>query len=120
MSSTTHLPVLDDGQVSTSSPRAGGPSRRRTYTPAEKLAHLTAYELACESSGGGAYLRAQGLYSSQVTDWRRLRDGGALTGSTPMGKVPKLSADQREIARSRESSTGSVCHFRGPDRPLAV
>ena len=99
MPSTTHLPVLDDGQVGTSSPRAGGPSRRRAFTPAEKLAYLTAYELACESSGGGAYLRAEGLYSSQVTDWRRLRDGGALTGSTAVGKVPKLTADQREIAR---------------------
>ena len=46
-------------------------------------------------------MRAQGLYSSQVTDWRRLRDGGALTGTTPVGKVPKLTADQKENARLR-------------------
>ena len=101
MSSATRTAVLDDDQVTKSSPRAGGPSRRRTYTPTEKLSHLTSYELACETSQGGAYLRAQGLYSSQVTDWRRLRDGGALTGETPEGKVPKLAADQREIARLR-------------------
>ena len=101
MPSTSSTAVVDDDQVSTSSPRAGGPSRRRAFTPAEKLAHLTAYELACESSGGGAYLRAEGLYSSQVTDWRRLRDGGALTGTTPVGKVPKLTADQKENARLR-------------------
>lgn len=88
MSSRTSIAVLVDDQVTKSSPRAGGPSRRRTYTPTDKLAHLTTYEVACESSQCGAYLRAEGLYSSQVTDWRRLRDGGALTGDTPEGECP--------------------------------
>ena len=101
MSSTTRTAVPDDDRVSKSSPRAGGPSRRRTYTPTEKLAHLSAYELACETGQGGGYLRAQGLFSSQITDWRRLRDGGALTGATPASNVPKLTADQKEIARLR-------------------
>ncbi len=43
----------DDGAVSRSSPRAGGPSRRRFFTPAEKLGHVLAYEAACERSEGG-------------------------------------------------------------------
>jgi transposase len=45
-----------------SSPRGGGPSRRRSFTPAEKLRHLEEYEAACAGSEGGAYLRREGLY----------------------------------------------------------
>lgn len=82
-------------------PRAGGPQRRRAFNPAEKLAHLAAYEAACEQSGGGAYLRREGLYSSQITEWRKLRDAGALTGRGPGERVGRLTADQAEIARLR-------------------
>ena len=84
-----------------SQPRAGGPSRRRSFTPAEKLAHLTAYETACGHGAGGAYLRGEGLYSSQVTEWRKLRDAGVLTGKEPGAKVGRPSAEQAEIARLR-------------------
>jgi hypothetical protein len=65
--------------MSGSQPRAGGPSRRRTFAPTEKLQHLAAYEEACRESQGGAYLRREGLYSSQVTEWRKLRDGLATS-----------------------------------------
>ena len=34
-------------------PRADGPQRRRTFSAAEKLAHLTAYEQACATGDGG-------------------------------------------------------------------
>ncbi|MDH6238601.1 hypothetical protein [Cryobacterium sp. CG_9.6] len=47
-------------------PRAGGPSLRWVFTPAEKLDHLSAYEEASRSRGDGAYLREQGIHSSQV------------------------------------------------------
>jgi transposase len=102
MSSSLPSPtVVDDEAMSGSHPRAGGPSRRRTFTPAEKLQHLAAYDDACRDSQGGAYLRREGLYSSQVTEWRKLRDGGVLDGLKPGAKVGRLSADQAEIARLR-------------------
>ena len=48
MSSSTFAPPLsaiaDDGQMSDAHPRAGGPARRRSFTPEQKLAHLAAYE----------------------------------------------------------------------------
>lgn len=70
------------------------------FTPAQKLAHLTAYDQACaDGSGGGDYLRREGLYSSQITQWRQLRDGGALTAAAAGGKIPKLTAEQAENAR---------------------
>jgi len=94
--------IGQDGPMSSpSGPRAGGPRPRRVFTAAQKLAHLTAYDQACASGGGGGeYLRREGLYSSQITQWRQLRDGGVLTGAVAGGgKVSKLTAEQTENAR---------------------
>ncbi len=41
------------------------------------------------------------MYSSQITEWRKLRDGGVLAGKQPGERVGKLSAEQAEIARLR-------------------
>ena len=102
MSSSVLSPaVVDDGLMSGSQPRAGGPSRRRTFAPGEKLQHLAAYEEACRDGQGGAYLRREGLYSSQITEWRKLRDAGVLEGRQLGTRVGRLSAEQAEIARLR-------------------
>ena len=74
---------------------------RRSFTPAQKLEHLAAYEAACQTSEGGAYLRSQGLFSSQITEWRKLRDAGVLAGRQPGERVGKVTAEQAEIARLR-------------------
>ena len=50
---------------------------------------------------GGAYLRQHGLYSSLISEWRRLRDAGVLAGNRPGEKIGRLSAEQAEIARLR-------------------
>ncbi len=42
-----------------------------------------------------------GLFSSEITEWRKLRDAGVLTGAKPGERVVKLSAEQAEIARLR-------------------
>lgn len=89
----------DNVRMDSAHPRSGGPHRRRTFTPADKLAHLAAYEQACETNGGGAYLRREGLYSSLITEWRKQRDAGVLEGKEPGAKVGKLTAEQAEIAR---------------------
>ncbi|MFC5295961.1 MAG: IS3 family transposase [Brachybacterium tyrofermentans] len=86
--------------MSTSHPRAGGP-HRRTFTPQQKLAHLEAYEQARDQNEGGAYLRREGLYSSLITEWRRLRDAGVLEGKSAGQSVGRPSKDQAEIARLR-------------------
>lgn len=91
--------IVDDGEMS--SPRAGGPSRRRSFTPAQKLRHVAEYEAACETGQGGAYLRREGLYSSLISEWRRLRDAGLLEGKEPGVTVGRPSAEQAEIARLR-------------------
>ncbi len=98
---TGRVQVGDDGVMDSSHPRAGGPARRRSFTPTQKLEHLGAYESACEAQEGGAYLRREGLYSSQILEWRKLRDAGVLEGKGPGDKVGRPTKDQVELARLR-------------------
>ena len=75
--------------------RAGGArSVRRTSSRIS-----TAYEQAVEHGDGGGYLRREGLYSSLISEWRKQRDAGVLSGRKPGEKVGKLTAEQAEIAR---------------------
>ena len=104
MSSTSLIAVRDDSPMSKNSSvgsGAGGPTRRRSFTPAQKLDHLAAYEAAIGNNEGGAYLREQGIYSSQITEWRKLRDAGVLAGKKPGDKIGRLTPEQAEIARLR-------------------
>ena len=91
--------VRDDGRMSSPGPRSGGPTSRRSFTSAQKLDHLAAYEGAVANGQGGAYLRQHGLYSSLISEWRRLRDAGVLAGKQPGEKIGRLTGDQAEIAR---------------------
>ena len=106
MTSNSVLPRLrDDGGMNEAAsgpvgPRADRPLRR-SFTPAEKLDHLAAYEAACERNQGGAYLRSEGLFSSQMTEWRKLRDAGVLAGKKAGERVGRPSPEQAEIARLR-------------------
>lgn len=99
MTISSMVPVKDNVRMDSSHPRADGPGRRRVFSAADKLAHLTAYEQACQSNGGGAYLRREGLYSSLISEWRKQRDAGVLDGKKPGEKTGKLTAEQAEIAR---------------------
>ena len=99
--SSSLIAVRDDGRMSSPGPRSGGPTSRRSFTSAQKLDHLAAYEVALENGQGGAYLRSHGLYSSLISEWRRFRDAGVLAGKKPGEKVGRLTGDQAEIARLR-------------------
>ena len=101
MSSPSLSAVRDDSPMSSPGPRAGGPTSRRSFTPAQKLDHLAAYEAAIQNNACGGYLREQGIYSSQITEWRKLRDAGVLAGKNPGDKIGRLTPDQAEIARLR-------------------
>lgn len=101
MSSPVLSAVREDGPMSSPGPRAGGPTPRRSFTPSQKLEFLTSYETACQAHEGGAFLRREGLYSSQMTEWRRQRDAGVLQGKKAGESIGKLSKDQAETARLR-------------------
>ena len=99
--SSSLIAVRDDGRMSSPGPRSGGPTSRRSFSSAQKLEHLAAYEVAAENGQGGAYLRQHGLYSSLISEWRRFRDAGVLAGKQPGEKVGRHTAEQAEIARLR-------------------
>jgi transposase len=66
---------------------------RRILSVEEKLDILARYE-ACEPGTKGAFARREGIYSSQLTEWRRARDAGTL-GS----KSRRTRAEDREIEK---------------------
>ena len=90
MTSSTISSVNDNERMDPTHPRPDGPRRRRAFTASDKLAHLHAYEQACEHGDGGAYLRREGLYSSLICEWRKQRDAGVLAGKRPGERVGKL------------------------------
>ena len=66
------------------------PTRRR-FTAADKLRILTLAD-ACTAVGSlGALLRAEGLYASNLTTWRRQRTEGVLSALTPQKRGRKVS-----------------------------
>lgn len=104
MTSSMMTSVNDNERMDQVHPRADGPRRRRAFTAGDKLAHLDAYEQACEHGDGGAYLRREGLYSSSITEWRKQRDAGVLEGKQPGEKIGRLTAEQAEIARLKREN----------------
>ena len=98
--SSSLIAVRDDGRMPSPGPRSGGPTSRRSFTRAQKLDHLAAYEVAVENGQGGAYLRQHGLYSSLISEWRRLRDAGVLAGKQPNEKIGKLTEAPQVLCRS--------------------
>lgn len=104
MTLTVNLAVADrrdDGAVDhPSSPRAGRPRRRR-FTAEYKLAVVEEYDRLTEPGAKGALLRREGLYSSHVVEWRRARDGGALSALAVQVRRPGTSAGQVELERMR-------------------
>ena len=80
-------------------------ARRRFFTAAEKLRIVEAAD-GLGQGEIGALLRREGLYSSLLTDWRRLRAAGQLSGEPvrrrgpqPDPQAAELKRQQLEIAR---------------------
>lgn len=76
-------------------PRTKG---RRQFSVAEKQRILGAAD-ACSHGDLGAMLRKEGIYHSQLSDWRAQLAKSGSAGLSPKrsGPVPKLDAKDREI-----------------------
>jgi len=84
-------------------------AKRRFFTAEYKKQVLQEADACTQSGQIGALLRREGLYSSHLVEWRRLREQGALAGLAPHRRGPKtkevnplskqLAEQQREIAR---------------------
>ena len=94
-----------DGAVgSGKGPRAGQP-KRRTFSAAYKARIVDEYEQLATGRERGALLRREGLYSSHISEWRKLRDAGAISGlaEKPAGR-PGRSTEAVENERLRKEN----------------
>jgi transposase-like protein len=66
------------------------PSTRRTRSAAEKLRIIQEYDsYPVGSPERGAVLRRAGIYTSQISKWRKQRDLAAMAGLAPRRRGPK-------------------------------
>ena len=90
--------------VETPDPQVKQKPTRRAFTTAYKLSILDQAD-QCQGTGEiGALLRREGLYSSHLSTWRRLRREGTLQALTSKkhGPKPTLSpAERRELEQLR-------------------
>ena len=88
----------------TPDPQVKQTSARRSFTTAYKLSILEQAE-QCQGAGEiGALLRREGLYSSHVSTWRRLRREGTLQALANKKHGPKTTLDpavRRELEQLR-------------------
>ena len=92
----------------TSSPEYQPSPERRTRTAAEKLCILQEYDTApVGSPERGALLRREGIYTSQISKWRKLREPGLLGALAPQRRGPKPAPRdprQEELTQLREEN----------------
>jgi transposase len=82
--------------------------RRRRFTAAYKLRIVQEADAAAADQQIGALLRREGLYSSQLAAWRRLRETGALSAlGQPRGRKPAdaAAADMARLQRENAALT---------------
>ena len=118
--SVTALPLLEgSGPVdSIADPEVAEIARRRNVAPAEKRRILALADKCTEPGEVGALLRREGIYSSQLSAWRKQRaaKGTAGVGSPKRGRqadpaiaeahrIAKLNREierlQRQLAQAR-------------------
>lgn len=88
-------PPVSASSLQVQAPRTQG---RRTFSAGERLRLVRAAD-ACAHGELGALLRKEGIYHSQLAEWRRqlAKSGSAGLGPRKTGPVPKLDAKDREI-----------------------
>ena len=77
-------------------------AKRRRFTREYKLSILEKADHCTDSGAVGALLRSEGLYSSHLSNWRRLRKNGMLDGLASKKRGPKSDpnrAQLQEVAR---------------------
>lgn len=76
-------------------------AKKRQYTAEYKRRILQEYEACTEPGARGALLRREGLYSSNITNWRRQRERGELAGLAAQKRGLKVDPQAVENVRLR-------------------
>ena len=75
---------------------------RRKFTAKYKLRILQEADVCATQGQMGALLRREGLYSSNLTTWRRQRKQGALEALSPKHRGPKTKNSDPSVCRIAE------------------
>jgi transposase len=98
MEPTTNNPIATlDVEVPAQAPAK---ARRRIFTAKHKLRILRAFD-AADASGRGALLRREGIYTSHISQWRKLSQLQNL--DVQRGRKP-MPEEQRELERLRREN----------------
>ncbi len=87
-------------------PESHSPETRRRHTASYKLQLLEELDRSQTADERGAIIRREGLYASQISEWRKARQSGALSAlNCKRGRKPihspqqeRLHALQQEVA----------------------
>ena len=78
-------------------------AKRRQFSARYKAEVLAIYDQLPREQRG-AFLRREGLYTSHITEWRKMRDRGALEAlARPSGRPPADPRD-REVERLKREN----------------
>ncbi len=102
MTTASLLARAHDGVVDEPDP-AGRP-RRRSFSAEYKAQIVEEYDaLPQGSQERGALLRREGLYTSQIAEWRKARDAGASAGLAAKARA-KRTPEQIEVDKLRRKT----------------
>jgi transposase len=109
----------DGGPADGSDPEVVAKAKRRRFTPEYRLKIVRAAE-SCKGSGEiGALLRREGLFSSQLSTWRRQREEGALEGLRARKRGPKAKAVDPRVKKLEQENARLVRKLRKADAIIA-
>jgi transposase len=75
---------------------------RRSFTPAQKLRLLEAFDACENASARGAFLRKEGLYYAAISDWRKAFVAGGLTGKSKKTNATAALTQLDQLTRENE------------------
>jgi transposase-like protein len=88
---TSRRPTIVPPPAAVSAEQSDRPVRRK-FSAKDKLRILGETDRVTESGGIGVILRREGIYSSMLTEWRKLRDAGAIGALVAVKRGPKVAA----------------------------
>ena len=112
--------VSADGSAAVSGdPEVVEKAKRRRFTPEYRLKIVRAAE-ACRGSGEiGALLRREGLFSSQLSTWRRQWEEGALEGLRARKRGPKAKVVDPRVRKLEQENARLVRRLKKADAIIA-
>ncbi len=108
----THSQTHQNGKGPLAETEVVARPKRRRFSAAYKRSILEEADRCTEAGDIGALLRREGLYSSNLTTWRRQRQHGELEGAKPGRKpvseeakqVKKLQRENARLKRKLEQA----------------